>query len=175
MAPGRVPDSRLLSDRLRSLPFMDANWRGTGQPGSVAAAFEPALEKPRLLAAIFGTLAAITLGLTAIAVFGLASFEILRRRHEMTVRLAMGATPRRLRAGLASATIKPVLAGMLAALPLAWMEAKLISLSVPLVNANDVRIYAGAAAVLVVAALVAAWLPGRRLFTMRGAELLHSS
>ncbi len=91
------------------------------------------------------------------------------------IRIAIGATPRTLRAALAAATIKPVLAGLLAALPLAWMEAKLLSLSVPFVTANDVRLYAGAAAVLVVAALVAAWVPGRRLLTMRGAELLRSS
>jgi hypothetical protein len=175
MAPGRVPDIRLLSDRLRSQPWMSPNWTGALLGGSVEATFEPALEKPRLLAAIFGTLAAIMLGLTAIAICGLASFEIHRRRHEMTVRLAIGATPRTLRVALVSVAIKPVLTGVLAALPLAWMEVRLLSLSVPFVDSNDLRIYASAAAIMGMAALAAAWLPGRRLFTMRAAEMLRAS
>ncbi len=48
MAPGRVPDNRLLSDRLRGEPWMNSNWTGTPQPESVASTFEPALEQPRL-------------------------------------------------------------------------------------------------------------------------------
>ena len=54
------------------------------------------------------------------------------------------------------------------------VQVKLISLSVPLVDANDWRIYAGATAAILLAALVAAWLPGRRMFTMRAAELLRA-
>jgi predicted permease len=174
MAHGRVPDRALLRERLRDQPWMIPNW-GVPMLESVTAQFEPALERPRLLAAVFGTLGGIILMLTTIAVYGLASFEIRRRRDEMTVRLALGATPWALRRGLAAVMVKPVLAGVLVGLPFSWVVVKLLSLSVPLVNPNDFRIYAAAAAAMIVAALVAAWLPGRHLVTMGVGEVLRSS
>jgi predicted permease len=173
-APGRVPDGTLLSDRLRRQPWKVPNVR-PAEFESVAANLESAREKPRVLAAIFGALAGITLVLTTIAIYGLASFEIRRRREEMTVRLALGATPQALRRRLAAVIALPVGIGVLAGLPLSWMEVKVVSLSVPIVHAGDVRIYLAAVAGILLAALAAAWLPGRRFLTMRIAELLRSS
>jgi ABC-type antimicrobial peptide transport system permease subunit len=173
MAPGRIPDPALIGKQLRDEPWALPNLVGTPQWYSVAADLEPVLEKPRLLAAVFGGLGAIILVLTTIAVYGLSSFEMRRRGEEMTVRLALGATPWTLRRRLAAAIVRPVFVGVLIGLPFSWVEVKLISLSVPLVHPNDVRIYAGAAAAILLAALVAAWLPGRRLSTMRVAEVLR--
>ncbi len=131
--------------------------------------------KRRLLAAVFGTLAGIILVLTIVAVYGLASFEIRRRRDEMTVRLALGATPAALRRRLAAVIVTPILAGVLIGLTFSWVEVKLLSFSVPLVHAHDVRIHAAASAAMFVAALLAALTAGRRLTTIRVAELLRSS
>jgi ABC-type antimicrobial peptide transport system permease subunit len=174
MAPGRVLDRFLTGQTLRDLPWRRADW-GAPFGSSVSAELEPQFEKPRLLAAVFGALGAIILVLTTIAVYGLASFEVRRRREEMTVRLALGATPRLLRHRLAAVIVTPVLVGALVGLPFSWVEVKLISLSVPLVHANDWRIYAGATTAILMAALLAAWLPGRRVFAMRASELLRSS
>jgi predicted permease len=177
MAPGRVPDTALLSDRLRELPWTDPRWVGVIRPfvESVDARVDRALEKPRLLALIIGTLAGIALLLTVVAMYGLANFEIRRRRDEMTVRLALGATPRSLRRGLALAIVKPVAIGALAGLPFSWIELRLIGLSLPFVNAGDLQVYLAAAVVVLVAALVAAWIPGRRFLTMQVGELLRSA
>ncbi len=173
-APGRIPDGTLLSDRLRRQSWAVPDVFAT-EFESVAADLESAREKPRVLAAIFGALAGITLMLTTIAIYGLASFEIRRRREEMTVRLALGASPQALRRRLAAVIATPVGIGVLAGLPLSWMEVKVVSLSVPIVHAGDVRIYLAAVAGILLAALAAAWLPGRRFLTMRVAELLRSS
>jgi hypothetical protein len=172
MAPGRVPDGALLSDRLRDRPWAIPNLLPTTLD-SVAATLEPVREKPRVLAAIFAALGGITLLLAIIAMYGLASFEIRRRRDEMTVRVALGATPQALRRRLAIVIVQPVLFGVMAGLPLSWIEVKLLSRSVPSVNAGDVQIYLAAAAAILIAALIAAWLPGRRFLTMRVAELLR--
>jgi putative ABC transport system permease protein len=173
MAPGRVPDGRLLSDRLRDMPWAIPNILPSSLD-SVATELEPVREKPRVLAAIFGVLGGITLLLAIVAMYGLASFEIRRRRDEMTVRLALGASPQALRRRLAIVIVQPVLFGVLAGLPLSWVEVKLLSRSVPSVNAGDAHIYLTAAAAILIAALVAAWLPGRRFLTMRVAELLRT-
>ena len=177
MAPGRIPDRALLSDTLRELPWSHPAWLGVQAPflDAVPTHLERAFEAPRLLALIFGSLAGMALLLTIIAMYGLASFEMRRRREEMTVRLALGATPRALRRRLAVAIVKPVAIGILGGLPFSWVIARLLSISVSVGNANDIRIYAVAATVILVAALAAAWLPGRRVFTMRVAELLRPS
>jgi predicted permease len=176
MAPGRRPDGALLSERLRQQSWMGP-WNGVTEYflDSVRADVNRALETPRLLALIFATLAGITLVLTTIAMYGLASFEIRRRREEMTVRLALGATPRALRRRLALVIVTPVAIGVLVGLPFGWVQVKLVGLSLPFVNAADPQIYLASATAIVLAALVAAWLPGRRFFTMRVAELLRSS
>jgi len=44
---------------------------------SVSAQLEPAVEKTRLLAAVFGALGGIIFVLTIIAVYGLAGFEFV--------------------------------------------------------------------------------------------------
>jgi hypothetical protein len=72
---------------------------------------------PRLLALIFGTLGGVALLLQLIAIAGLASFEIGRRREEMTVRLALGATPNSLRGRLAVGIVRPIAVGVLVGLP----------------------------------------------------------
>lgn len=174
MVSGRIPDRALLSDKLREQPWMISNWTGP-QSQSVVAELDAALETPRLLALIFGALAAIALLLTGVAMYGLSNFEIWRRREEMTVRLALGATPRALRRRLAVAVVKPVLVGILVGLPMGWVIARVLSASVAVGSASDLWIYAAAAATILVAALIAAWLPGRRFFSMRTAELLRSS
>jgi ABC-type antimicrobial peptide transport system permease subunit len=175
MAPGRIPDTVLMSDRLREQPWTLPDWVGRTMPESVAFDLNRALETPRLLALIFTTLAATALILTLVAMYGLASFEIRHRREEMTVRLALGASPRALRRRLAVVIARPVAIGVLLGLPFGWVQVRLIGLSLPFIDAGDPQIYVVAGAAVVVAALVAAWLPGRRFFTMRVAELLRSS
>jgi putative ABC transport system permease protein len=170
MVHGRVPDDALLWNRLR-----DQYPKTRGRIRSVVAELQPALEKQRLLAVVFGIFAGFTLSLTTIALYGLSNFEIRRRRYEMSVRLALGATPQALRRRLAVVTVRPVLAGVLIGLPASWWGVTLLASSVPLVNAGELRLYAAAAAALLLAALVAVWIPARRLSMMRASEILRSS
>jgi hypothetical protein len=174
MAAGRLPDVTLLSDELRKQPWALANWLGATRE-SVADRLGVDFGPPRLLALAFGTFGGITLVLAIVAIYGLASFEIGRRREEMTIRLALGASPRRLRRRLAVVTVGPVLVGLLAALPVSWLLTWLLARSLPAVQSGDPQIYASAGATMLVSALAAAWLPGWRSITMRVAELLRSS
>jgi predicted permease len=174
MASGRVPDVTLLSDRLRKQPWALPRWVGARRE-SVADKLGLEFGPPRLLALVFGTFGGITLVLAVIAIYGLASFELGRRREEMTIRLALGASPRGLRRRLAAVTVGPVIIGLLAALPVSWLLTWLLARSVPAIDSGDPWTYTAAAASMLAAALVAAWMPGWRSITMRVAELLRSS
>ncbi len=174
MSPGRVPDLSLLSDRLRKRPWMSPRWVGASQE-SVAAKVGLDLQVPRLLALIFGTLGGIALLLQLIAIAGLASFEIGRRREEMTVRLALGATTYSLRARLAVGIVRPIVVGVLVGLPLSWVLTTLLARSISTVDAGAPHIYVAAAGIMIVVALATAWIPGWRSITLRVSELLRTS
>ncbi len=60
-----------------------------------------------MLSAIYSMLGGVILVVTTLAVYGLASFETRRRREEMTVRLALGATPGALRRTLTAVIVRP--------------------------------------------------------------------
>jgi len=141
---------------------------------SVMAPLAPTLERTRLLVLVFGMLGGITLALTTIAVYGLTQFEIRRRRHELTIRLALGATPRALRQTLALMTVRPVAVGVLVGLPAGWLLTMLLRRSVPLVEPGNAYVYLTASAAILAAALIAAWTPGHRLGTLRAARILRS-
>jgi hypothetical protein len=174
LAPGRVPDVTLLSDRLRERPWALPRWLGASRE-SVADRLGVEFGPPRLLALVFGTFGGITLVLAIIAIYGLASFEIGRRREEMTIRLALGASPGGLRRRLAVVTVVPVVVGLLAALPVSWLLTWLLARSLPAVDSANPWACTWAMATMLVAALVAAWLPGWRSIAMRVAELLRSA
>jgi putative ABC transport system permease protein len=174
MSPGRLPDLTLLSDGVRKQPWTSPRWVGaSGQ--SVAARVGLDLQVPRLLALTFGTLGGIALLLQLVAIAGLASFEIGRRREEMTVRLALGATPQALRSRLAVGLAQPVVVGVLVGLPVSWVMTTLLARSVSTVNAGAPHIYIAAAATMVVVASATAWIPGWRSITLRVSELLRTS
>ena len=174
MSPGRVPDLTLLSDGLRKRPWMSPRWVGASRD-SVAARAGLDLQVPRLLALIFGTLGGITLLLQLIAIAGLASFEIGRRREEMTVRLALGATAYSLRGRLAVGIVRPIVVGMLVGLPLSWVLTTLLARSISTIDAGAPHIYVAAAGTMIVVALATAWIPGWRSITLRVSELLRTS
>ena len=174
MSPGLEPDLTLLSDGLRKRSWMSPRWVGASRE-SVAARVGLDLQVPRLLALIFGTLGGITLLLQLIAIAGLASFEIGRRREEMTVRLALGATPNSLRGRLALGIVRPIVVGVLVGLPLSWVLTTLLARSLSTVDASAPHIYLAAAGAMIVVALATAWIPGWRSITLRVSELLRTS
>jgi putative ABC transport system permease protein len=171
MAAGRIPDQAFLSRALRDhLPdgytavFVE----------SVAATLAPSRGGPRVIAVILGALACIALVLAVMSMYGLADFEIRRRRDEMAIRMALGATPGALRRRLVLIILKPVLGGLLIGLSLGWAGLALLRASVPLVETGGATAYIVAGVVVLMAAVIAAWIPGRRLARMRVADVLRS-
>jgi putative ABC transport system permease protein len=67
---------------------------------------------PRFARALVGQFAAIALGLAAVGLFGVASHTVRTRRRELGIRLALGATPRRLKLRLLTDVGSLALAGL---------------------------------------------------------------
>ncbi|MEZ5319104.1 MAG: FtsX-like permease family protein [Vicinamibacterales bacterium] len=174
MAPGREPDLTLLSDGLRTRPWMSPRWVGASRE-SVAARVGLDLEVPRLLALVFGTLGGTALLLQLISIAGLASFEVGRRREEMTVRLALGATVSSLRARLAIGVVRPIVVGVVLAVPLSWVMTTLLARSLSTIDAGAPHLYVVPVVTMIVVALITGWASGWRSVTLRVSELLRTS
>jgi putative ABC transport system permease protein len=102
------------------------------------------------------------LALAAIGLYGLVSFMVVLRTREIGIRMALGATPGAVMKlvisdGLRWTGIGAVIGGALSAGTLRLLERLLFE-----VKADDVRVFAAAAVILVLVATLAAWLPSRR-------------
>jgi len=112
-----------------------------------------------LLSAAFGALATL---LAAIGLYGVMAYAVARRTPEIGIRMALGALPGDvLRMVLTEAG---AMAGVGVALGLAgaWGLSRYLGSQLFGVKADDPAIFAGGAAVLLVVAFVAAFVPGRR-------------
>ncbi|HXU21138.1 MAG TPA: FtsX-like permease family protein, partial [Verrucomicrobiae bacterium] len=111
---------------------------------------------------LLGVFAAIALVLSAIGIYGVISYVVGQRTHEIGIRLALGAHPgdvMRLILGQATRlALIGVAIGIAAALALTRLMTKIIFG----VNAHDPLTFAGVAFVLVIVALAACYIPARR-------------
>jgi putative ABC transport system permease protein len=111
---------------------------------------------------LFGLFAAVALALATIGVYGLISYSVSRRTHEIGVRLALGAQTRDVlllvvRQGMALALIGVAL-GLATALALTrWMESLLFG-----VRPTDPLTFGVIALILLGVALLACYVPARR-------------
>jgi hypothetical protein len=168
MAPGAIPDFALMRARLNERFAANAV-----SVESVAAQVTPVVERPRFLAVIFGSLAAMALLLAAFGLFAVTSVEVARRRWEIGVRLALGASRRDVRRRIFGIALVPVVLGAAAGLLATWWGASFLQGIVTEVDARDPWAYAGALILMLATAIVAAWLPARRAARIESAAILR--
>jgi putative ABC transport system permease protein len=111
---------------------------------------------------LFGAFAALALAIAAVGMYGVVSYAVSRRTHEIGIRMALGATPRDalkmvVRQGMLLALIGVGL-GLAGALALTRVMKSLLFN----VGANDPATFAGVALLLVAVALIANYIPARR-------------
>ncbi|HVG23924.1 MAG TPA: ABC transporter permease, partial [Thermoanaerobaculia bacterium] len=120
------------------------------------------IARPRFNATMLSLFAALGLLLASIGIYGVLSYSVAQRTHEMGIRMALGADPRDVlrlvvRDGLKVSALGIVI-GIVVALPSTRvMEALLYG-----VEARDVYVFASVAAALALVAFAASWIPARR-------------
>ena len=118
--------------------------------------------RPRFHAWLLGTFGGLALLLASVGIYGVIAYVVTQRRSEIGIRLALGAPTRTVVAMVLRSGMLPVAIGILAGLVVAAIGSRLIAGLLYGVAATDRITYAGVAAVLASAGLLAAYVPARR-------------
>jgi ABC-type antimicrobial peptide transport system permease subunit len=121
------------------------------------------LAKPRFYTTAVLFLGGLAVLLALIGVYGAASYSIFQRTHEIGVRIAVGASPGRLRLALLRQSMLPVAVGMTAGVAGAVALGRFLQYLMDAVEPLDVRTCALAALLLAVTATVAVWTATARV------------
>ncbi len=115
------------------------------------------------------------LGLAVVGLFGVTAFVVRQRRHEVSVRMALGALPRQVVALLFRDSLRPVVIGLTVGLIGALWFSRLLESLLFGVSTRDPIAIAAAVGVLTGATALAALLPARRAAHVNSAELLRDA
>ena len=121
-----------------------------------------ALGRSRLVSRVLAGFGAAALALAALGVFGVMSYSVTRRRREIGIRIALGATAGDVLRWIGSGTLRLVLLGAGLGLVGAALLTRTVARLLYEVSPLDPAIYATVTAVLLAVAVVAVWWPARR-------------
>jgi predicted permease len=109
-----------------------------------------------------GALAVLSLALALVGVFGMTAFAVARRVREIGVRVALGATPRRIVLDSVLDSAVPAAAGLVVGLVGAALSTRVIASFLFKTSATDAGTFAMVSVGLGLGACLAAWIPARR-------------
>ncbi len=119
--------------------------------------------RPRFNATLIGLFASVGLALAAFGLYGVLGYLVAQRTREIGIRMALGATPAAVSRMVLGSAGRWLVCGLVGGLALSMGVSRgLRSLLYGNVSEHDPAAWALSAAVLLVAALAAAWLPSRR-------------
>ncbi|HUF48767.1 MAG TPA: FtsX-like permease family protein [Vicinamibacterales bacterium] len=131
-------------------------------PAALAGVLGSALSRPRFLGALMSGFAAVTFAIALVGIYGLVSYGVASRQREFGVRLAIGAS----RGGIFRLVAFQLVAALGTAVPVgllgAWVLARWMAALLYGVRAWEPWPYAGVAAAVSLAVLVATAIPARR-------------
>jgi putative ABC transport system permease protein len=120
------------------------------------------LSRPRSSAVLVGLFAALAMILAAVGIYGVVSYSVAQRTHEIGIRMALGAQPANVLRLVVGQGVKLMLTGLsigvVAALGLTRFMAGLLYG----VSSQEPSIFLGAAGLLAVVSLFACYVPARR-------------
>ncbi|MGE0812113.1 MAG: ABC transporter permease [Vicinamibacterales bacterium] len=168
-----------------TLPFMRVMARGTGPEAGIRDALvsavrteapdlaldpaEPltdvvraAADEPRFRARLSAVFAAVALALASLGLYGLLTMSVAARTREFATRLALGATPAAMRAGVLREGLGLTAVGLLAGVAVVVALGRVVDRLLFHTTTADPAVLGGLAALMLVASAAACYLPARR-------------
>jgi predicted permease len=145
----------------RQLHAMDADLP-FAQTRTIEEIVEQETGSQRFTTLLLGLFAVAGLALAGVGIYGVVSFLVAQRKHELAVRVAVGASVRSVLWLVLKDGLKMAAFGACIGLVGVWAAQKLISGLLFGISAVDPLTFAGATFFLLIAALAACWLPAWR-------------
>jgi ABC-type antimicrobial peptide transport system permease subunit len=120
------------------------------------------LGQRRFAMIVLGSFAAAALLLASLGIYGVISYLVGQRTHELGIRVALGASRRQILTLVLGHGLKMALAGVALGLVAAFGLTRLMRTMLYGVGATDPATFASIAVLLTIVAIVACYLPARR-------------
>lgn len=130
--------------------------------------------QPRFVLVLMASFAALALIVAAVGIYGILSYAVDQRRSEIGVRLALGATPGHVTSIVVRQGLALTAAGLMLGLFGAFLLARLMAGLLFGIRTSDAATFTAVPAVVLLVALVAAWLPARRAAGVDPVEALRA-
>jgi putative ABC transport system permease protein len=124
--------------------------------------FSNAVALPRFNALLLALFAGVALLLTMVGLYGVMAYAVAQRRHELGIRMALGAEARDVLKLVVGQGIRLALVGVALGLGGAWALTRLLNTLLFGVGATDPVTFGLIALLLMTVALLACWIPARR-------------
>ncbi|HSM60535.1 MAG TPA: ABC transporter permease, partial [Longimicrobiales bacterium] len=144
------------------------------EPRAVEGIVRDAMAATSFTVVLLGIAAAIALVLGTVGIYGVISYVVSRRTAEIGVRMALGAPAARVLREVVGQGATLASAGIAVGLLGAWGVSRVLSSLLYGVTATDPLTFAGTAALLVLVALLASWIPARRASRIDPVEALRA-
>ena len=123
---------------------------------------ENSLTAPKIAAELLGTFGFLALILAAIGTYGVMSYSVNQRTQEIGIRMALGAQPGDVLRLILSGGMAMVAAGVVIGLGISVLFARSLNTLLFGIGSFDPASFLSTAALLMLVALAACWLPARR-------------
>jgi putative ABC transport system permease protein len=134
---------------------------------------EASVAQPRFRTFLFGLFAILALFLATVGIYGVMSYSVTQRTREIGIRMAMGANQQDIMRLILRQGMILVLIGFAIGVVGAFLGTRLISSLLYNVKPTDPWTFVGAALLLMVVSLVAAYIPAHRAMRLNAVQALQ--
>jgi ABC-type antimicrobial peptide transport system permease subunit len=121
------------------------------------------MSRPRFSSFLLGIFATTALVLTMVGLYGVVAYSVSQRTRELGIRMALGAQRLNLLALVIGQGMRPALAGLACGVAAALALTRFLASQLYEVSPTDPRTLVGVSVVIALVALLACWLPARRV------------
>ena len=159
--------------------FREAIWSVDGnvpitQMRSMQDVVESSMSEPRLRTSLFAGFALLAFVLSAVGIYGVMSYTVKERTHDIGIRMALGASRRHILRETLLEGMRPVLAGMGLGLLLSLFATRALTGFLFEVEGTDPAVYAVVACLLGGVAMAAGFVPAQRASQSDPLEVLNA-